>query len=994
MLNKNNLIGLLITFFSLNLFASSSNLSTSFQINEKGQLDAYSINGILKKTTEIKNRDFFKVVVLEKVYGLADGKREELSLTNVVQEGNKLIASPTKNSLPQVVLEIKVKKNYSTLEIVDVVNPKGKLVTELTMLKPEKMNWMPCDGNTKKSYRLRNHPTFYGVEQRTQRKTIGKIAMWIPTSHENDDEILYHVWAHEDLPKPNVKEPWTVERAKLWINDWVNKYGNFSKMYIGPRKPEDLTVLADRAHDWGLKNVYMHLNTWGDRYWATDKDNFDVNRKIFPKGKKDMIAFGQYLKSKGMGLTFRTTSYSIGTKHPDYASATHVDERLATWWRGTLAQDFDENAKEIVVQEGREHLTTYNSKRGGDPIFNRNCMQIGSELLIFNTFEDNGDGTWTLKGLRRGDFNSKVTSHKKGEKARGVFRIYGWGFAPDPDSSLVDELGKKFAEFHNEVNANNCNFDALEVHNMLTRYGDDKFMGAVYRHIKEPLWSDTSGGDQNWGFFEKKFHKVRKAIVEDRPHGIPHAPEVMIGLHKSHWSASSPYAYNYSLVPNSVVGHSRLEVQDQSGYHDVRVDLLENHGLAPLYSKAVKQWRTYGTSLPESLKTRILSSWRKNPFNERYTLIDELFRFEGAGKELLVVPFQMMKRRSGDRSWTFKQEHGTVYPYQYIRPGTPIQVNNPYHAQVPEFIIRVMPDFNRTLLNKKVQKESELSTSEKEFNKSLDGYLGSSGVSIKNNESTSLAGKVVNYNIMFNADQIKETENYSFEDNGSGVKISYENNKNEIYQNVKDSTDSLPWYLVNTDITKAGGLGVVVTGDGSGAILVIRIKGRGTRDYLIHLDFKGKRYVEIPSPQVSWADENWPFVASYKRWRSNSINRVAIGLDRVPANTKSSVLVEDIRFLAEKKSALVNPIFKAGKCEIRAHGDIESNSYIWYRGGEKLGVYDLNWNKIKELPIQLNDGLKEKGYSELSVVNHNKSSNPWLEVQFFVQDEAIPLNLK
>jgi len=161
---------------------------------------------------------------------------------------------------------------------------------------------------------------------------------------------------------------------------------------------------------FGVNKVYMHLNTWGDRYWASDRDNLDVNEKIFPGGTEDMVAFGKYLESRGMQLTFRTISYALGDKHPEYLGKV-PDPRLASWWQGTLAKDTDGQANEITVAEGREHCTEYDADRRWANIFDRHCMQIGNELITFAEYANHGDGTWTLKGCKRGFGNTDADFH-------------------------------------------------------------------------------------------------------------------------------------------------------------------------------------------------------------------------------------------------------------------------------------------------------------------------------------------------------------------------------------------------------------------------------------------------------------------------------------------------------------------------------------------------------------------------------------------------------
>jgi hypothetical protein len=932
----------------------------------------------------------FTLTLVENVYGLDDGKRRTVALRPVSQEDNVITLAAAKGELPRISFKTTDKGSYFTLALMDIETPAKEHAAVLTLSRIDGINWMPLDGVTKKSVRLGRRPSFFGVMRRSKKNPLGAIAMWSPKDDEDDDEILYTVWANEGLPHPKVDGDWTVERAKKWVADWTEEFRDYRKMYIGPRRPEDLKPLANKAAEWGMSAVYMHLNTWGDRYWAMDRDNFEVNKKIFPGGRKDMIAFSKYLRNLGVGLTFRTTSYAIGRESPQYLGA-KPDGRLASWWRGTVAKDVDAKATEILVKSGKEHLTEYDANRRWSDIYRRNCMQVGNELVQFKDYTSNGNGIWTLKGCRRGLLNSSAANHRRGEKAIGLYRIYGGSFAPDPDSTLVDELAERFADFHNDVQSKNCNFDALEVHSMVTPYGPDKVMGAVYSRLDHPVWSSTSGGDQNWGFIEKQFHSVQKALGMRRPTRIPYAPDLIVGLHQSHWSASGPYAYCYGIVPNAVAGLSRIEVQDQTGFHDVTMEWFEKHGLADHYGKALAQWKRYGTKLPDDLKKRIIASCYRNPFSSRYSLIDEIFRFEGEGNTLSVVPFRMMKRKVGDRGWTFHQEHGIIYPYQYIRPGQPLNVNNPYHRQVPKFIVRVMPDFRRDVDSMRMAAGDGQREEAKQFNAMLDKFQEASGVTIEDQPAEDLAGKMISYRIMIDPSKVNRKGTTTFTAEKNGVRVSCRNERDAVLSHVDGKGDSLPWYRVKTDITRAGGLGIVVTGDGSSAILVIRISGQGTRDYIVPIDFTGKRYIEIPTPQASWADSRWPFLNAYKRWHGNTISRISLGFDKIPPKTKASVLIEELRFLPETNSALVDPAVMVGAGEIRVKGTVPTDRYLWYRGGNSVGVYDLNWNKLEDLPVTLHKAEAPTGYSDIQFTNHNKKSDPWLEIQLFVEDKIVPV---
>jgi len=196
-------------------------------------------------------------------------------------------------------------------------------------------------------------------------------------------------------------------------------------------------------------------------------------------------------------------------------------------------------------------------------------------------------------------------------------------------------------------------------------------------------------------------------------------------------------------------------------------------------------------------------------------------------------------------------------------------------------------------------------------------------------------------------------------------------------------------YDVTSSIYNAKGLGVVITGDGSNALFVVRIRGGGTREFVFPIDFKGKRYIEIPDPQVSWSQARWPITNAWKRWQGHTVRTVLVGFGSVPPRTKASVFIEDIHLLPEKKSALNNPVVQCGSGTISIQGVIPSDRYIWYKGGKRAEVFDLNWNKLEELSVRVIHAEVPSGRSDISIENNNVAGDPWLECQFFVRDKSI-----
>jgi hypothetical protein len=185
------------------------------------------------------------------------------------------------------------------------------------------------------------------------------------------------------------------------------------------------------------------------------------------------------------------------------------------------------------------------------------------------------------------------------------------------------------------------------------------------------------------------------------------------------------------------------------------------------------------------------------------------------------------------------------------------------------------------------------------------------------------------------------------------------------------------------------GLALDVTGDGSGAVLVIQLSSGGVRDYVVKIDFTGKRSIVIPTGEVSWADGRWGRRSGTEWFHYDRLSGVAMGFGYIPAKTSPRVKVENLQLLADRPSTLVNPIIAVGKGELTVNGQIESGQYLRYSGGDTAGVYDTNWHLLKQLPVTRRDYLMPPGPVQVSVKVADGATRPWLETQFFSEGQPI-----
>ena len=777
--------------------------------------------------------------------------------------------------------------------------------------------------------------------------------------------------------------------------EYIEAFRNYSEMYVTGENLEELKRCVDYAARLNMANIYLHIPTWGARYHPTDRDTYDLNKKIFPNGHSDFRELCEYAASEGVGVTIRTLSHSISLENPVYVSS-KPDQRLSHFWRGNLVEAIDADADRLVIRSDQTLPTSHGMpgfKREANPRAEYRFVLLGDEVLKYESYETHADGTITLKvakernKLMRGYGRTQAAAHAPGASVRILAGTFGDKVSADHDSTLLDEVAQRYADFNNTMQLNNASFDGLMLYTINTPYGETKFPGLVYSKLDHPTFADSSIGPPRWGFFETEFHQVREALGLDKPRAIPGRMQVRLGLHDDYWPAPSPYGYSYAIVPNAVARYMWCSLQEQDSLHDLKIKTLEGSGLVERYAAAIDQWRRYGPQLPDPVKQRIFNAYSGRG---KYPIQVEHFRFEEKGRDLDVIPFQPMRRKEGDRGWGFIQEHGPVYTYQYTRPNTEglVQVDNPYHGQTPEFIIRVMQDFDRNQFSAKSSKEG--------IEDSFDRLLGVSPRPVQKIHADKEQG-AVEHDLMIPLDpeqgkaaQLKSGQ-MRLEVEPEGARIAYDNQSARVkslsYDDDKES--EVVSYQVSANLDKARGLGVVLTGDGSNALLVIRIRGGRARDYVIPIDFVGRRYVEIADPQVSWSEARWPITEAWKRWRGDHVNTVLVGFGSVPSKTDASVFIEDIRLLPEKPTALINPVIQYGEGSLEIQGAIPSDRYLWYQGGDRVGIYDLNWNPLETLPVVSNGAQVPSGRSDIRIHNHHPERDPWLECQFFVKDQPV-----
>jgi hypothetical protein len=337
----------------------------------------------------------------------------------------------------------------------------------------------------------------------------------------------------------------------------------------------------------------------------------------------------------------------------------------------------------------------------------------------------------------------------------------------------------------------------------------------------------------------------------------------------------------------------------------------------------------------------------------------------------------VMTRKSGDIPWQQGQEHGALSPRQYIKPGDELRLENPFGPQPAKFIIRVLWAFDPRGPAEAIQRSigkavAAASPSELFTAGNQAGVQAKAGVP---NLILQPAIKVLHFS---NDAPLKTV----VAEDETGLQLAAENaGPAELWA----KPDRLPQWNAAINMTGRRGIGMRVTGDGSGALLVFMISGR---DYVAPIDFVGPRDIEIPNGEVAWSTSAWGWRMSTKHTNYASQHGCRLGFGYLPPKTKASVQVQGLAALAESPARLENPVIHVGPGTLAVQGVIESGQYLQFEGGETAAVCDENWNKLRELPVT-GAGYAMPSGSAPVVIQSAASARPWLEVQFMTEGEPM-----
>ena len=746
----------------------------------------------------------------------------------------------------------------------------------------------------------------------------------IPTKQ---DQALYEIWTSEDFPRPAVKEPWNQQRARQWVADFVQRYSDQTMMIVGAQSPAELYQLTEYAQQAGVKEIYLHTDTWREEYWPIQYSHVRVYPQVFPAGLADLQKYTHYLKQRGMFLGLHYVCAGIGPADPDRIIG-HVSRNLASWGQGTLEEPLDKQSTTIRFRPASDTELPLLGPSGSPGLlafyFDRSFVRIDEEIVRVGRFENTDQPVWTLQDCARGWGGTPQTTHAQGADSQGLISAYGQNFVPDLASPLFGEMVREYADFINAADVSHLVYDGYEIHAQQP-WGPRKFSDAVSRLLDHPTLSGTSGGRPVESNIEYQFSTAKKV-----PCGLGALVTASI-ITEGHRRASSLLDVNYEISYQVARGGKQFAIQKPEPMFGITVATLNKHGLANQILDSIRLWKELTPKLSpqqlEYLRGKFIPVKSKLGQAGQHSEGPDLFLAGDTGDAYELVPTRVLLRKQGDVPWLSGQEFGPTGPRQFIQPGDePLLVENPYTTQPVHFSIHVLPELVGGVDAKAAQTSMTATAA------ALESYRTGADARGQQPIARTPQGPQSGTDLQPKAAEIQNQRYAQFQQDGQALIVSAENAKAEDVW----IEEGLPSWSRAFSMATGRGISMDVTGDGSGAVLVLQVFSAGVRDYVVKINFTGKRSVIIPNGEVSWADGDWGwrFGAKHFDYHGN-VGTLALGFGYIPAQTSPRVQVENIQLLADKASKLVNPVITTGTGTLTIDGEIATSQYIQYDGGDQ-----------------------------------------------------------
>lgn len=621
----------------------------------------------------------------------------------------------------------------------------------------------------------------------------------------------------------------------------------------------DAAIAASKRAGMGI----LHLDGW-----YSSLGHYGINTGRFPRGLADLKAAADKIRAAGMRPSIHCLTGCISFHDPLVVPNASPD--LLGVYTYTLAEPMTETSTEVVVEEMPDPrqtclVTTYSS--------DGSALEIDGEIIVYSGIRRTKPYAFT--GITRNrQIKTPARSHAKGARVRYLRQRYN-SFYPDPDSALMETLADNIASVYNAIGAVGIYFDGAEGFNNL--YGTSK-MGAL---IANRLNRAPGEPHIEMSFLPPHYWPLRSTCYawDELRYGL----KAGIDMHMKSDIANGPKS---NFLPMQMGWWGPLVAT--TDYRSCFPDEYEYFAAKSAGNDAATslEYIDISAGYPPILQERALTvlGWY-----ERFRLARAFA--DDVNAELATLGKEGRLRQDETGRWTYTPvvvhrqriqtpDYGRSWTVDSPRAGSAdLRVEALYSAE--SFASAPATDlFNSNLLMTTVRE-------------------GQFVTNARDTVSLSVAG--AGRDLAKGGDLIALTA-VNRQSSSSGAWVGLER------------SFAAPQYL---DLGSAIGIGFYVKGDGSGALLDVSLHqaseyGGVWADHAIRLDFTGWQYFQLLFRERDVGvvrDSSWPHAIGTSEFmtplRADSVDRVQILINEVPANGTASIQLGPVRLLGPQETPQV-----------------------------------------------------------------------------------------
>lgn len=702
------------------------------------------------------------------------------------------------------------------------------------------------------------------------------------------------------------------DKGGAWAQLNKEGYGSYL-MDFGTLTEQTVDEWIAKCDSLGFNQVAIH----GAHYFFKNGD-LELHKDKWPGGWADFRRINARLHEAGISSILLTYAYFID-KSSRYVTPVPSKD-LGYFNAFTLAEDIGPEDTEITVKESTADISTI----VGYFFQNSVTLRIGEELVEFSGVTR--EPPYKFTGLKRGVNGTRRLAHRPGEKGYHLQQMFGL-FVPGPETRLFDEIAQKTARIVNENNFDGIYFDAIDGNNMLggkenAWYYGSRFVFEVARHLQPMVGMEMCDMPHHYWHYSSRWQAWDKAV-----RGYKRFVDVHMAALKSDDHRHGEWiGYTGSINRLAPLKNGRLMLPLHMGWwgnntwDPPQVETTFPDDMEYLLAKMIGN--DAGLSMLGGTDEKTLNEkplFRKLvALTRKYERLRHQDYFSEKVKEQLRQPGKEFTLVEEDGKWGFRP--ATYHKHTASGKASEWTFDNPYDRQPVSLRIRPL-------------------MSVASFDAPGNILLADTGDLsrlIPDTAARGVTGRV----------SLSPGRN----GNEAALVFTAGNDGNSPQEGswIKWQKNFEPCLNLKTH----QGLGAWIKGDGSGALLNLRLEspkhlsmgGRG--DHFVKLNFSGWRYFELVEIESSafndylWPDEYHNVYNSYfYKVVFDCVDKLQVWLNHIPGGKTVSAEIRLVKALPLKEPVVENPAVRIGETALTFPVKMTPGMYLEYESMDNCKLY-------------------------------------------------------